>query len=216
MALEVAVLPVTELRQNCSLVWCNETNRGALIDPGGDIEEIKQAISETGMQVERILITHGHCDHAGGAQQLGEDLSVPIEGPHTADKFWIDLIVEQGERFGMAGARTFEPDRWLQGGDTVSFGNITMDVLHCPGHTPGHVVFVEKDARLAFVGDVIFKGSIGRTDFPMGNHGELIKSIRETLFPLGDDMTFVPGHGPQSTFGRERENNPYVSDDAVG
>lgn len=215
MTLKVAILPVTPLQQNCSLVWCDETNRGALIDPGGDVSEIKQAIKDTGMEVERILITHGHFDHVGGAKQLAEDLSVPIEGPHRGDKFWLDIVVEQGERFNVPGGRTFEPDRWLEAGDTVTFGNITMDVAHCPGHTPGHVVFVEKDANVAFVGDVIFKGSIGRTDFPQGNHAELIKSIRETLFPLGDDVTFVPGHGPNSTFGEERQSNPYVGDDAV-
>ena len=214
--IQAVMIPVTPFQQNCSLLWCTETMRGAVTDPGGDLELIESAIAERAVTVEKILITHGHLDHAGGTKDLAERLAVPVEGPHEADIFWIGRMEEQSRMFGFAGAREFEPDRWLKDGDTVSFGNVTMDVIHCPGHTPGHVVFVHRGAGFAVVGDVLFQGSIGRSDFPMGNHDELVASIRNKLFPLGDDIAFIPGHGPPSTFGEERRSNPFVSDIALG
>ncbi len=215
MVMKVAIVPVTPLAQNCSLVWCSETMGGAIIDPGGDVAELKAAIEETGMKPERVLITHGHFDHAGGARELADALGVPVEGPHKDDKFWLDMIESQGQMYNVPGGINLTPERWLEAGEQVGFGNVVMDVFHCPGHTPGHVVFVEPNDKIAFVGDVIFLNSIGRTDFPRGDHAALITSIRETLFPLGDDVSFVPGHGARSTFGAERKSNPYVSDDAV-
>jgi len=214
--IQAVLIPVTPFQQNCSLIWCTATMKGAVTDPGGDLELVESAIKEHGVTVEKILITHGHLDHAGGTKDLAAKLQVPVEGPHKDDLFWIEQLEEQSARFGFAGAKVFEPDRWLNDGDTVSFGDITMDVVHCPGHTPGHVVFVHVGAGLAVVGDVLFQGSIGRTDFPRGNHEDLISSIRDKLFPLGDDITFIPGHGAPSTFGHERQSNPYVSDIAVG
>ncbi len=216
MALQTAILPVTSLRQNCSIIWCDETNRGAIVDPGGDVEQIIGAVNETGMKPELVLITHGHFDHAGSAAEIAEKFNVPIEGPHLEDKFMIDGMVQQGIIFDAPWCIPFSPTRWLEDGDKVKFGNIEMDVIHTPGHTPGHVVFYENGSELAFVGDVIFKGSIGRTDFIKGDHQALISSIREKLFPLGDGVTFVPGHGSNSTFGNERKSNPFVGDDVVG
>jgi len=210
--MKAGIIPVTPFRQNCSLVWCEETMRAAAVDPGGDLDQILSAVEQQGVKLEKILLTHGHLDHAGGTAELAERLELPVEGPHEDDRFLIESLARQGERFGFEGARSFEPDRWLEGGDTVSFGNITMDVIHCPGHTPGHIVFFHAPSRLAFVGDVLFHGSVGRTDLPRGNHMALISSIRERLWPLGDDVAFVPGHGAMSTFGNERQSNPYVSD----
>ena len=212
MSLKAAILPVTPFQQNCSLIWCDETGRGALVDPGGDPERIRAAIDETGMQVERILVTHAHLDHAGAVDELARSLGVPIEGPHRDDTFLIESLAEQGARFGLEGARPFTPDRWLEDEDEAMIGNLLLRVRHCPGHTPGHVVFICEEARVAAVGDVIFQGSIGRSDLPRGNHEQLIRSIRERLFPLGDDITFIPGHGAVSTFGQERASNPFVSD----
>lgn len=209
-------LPVTPFQQNCSVVWCAETRRAAVVDPGGDIERIMALIAQLGVTVDKILITHGHLDHAGGTAQLAAQLGVKVEGPHEDDRFWIDGMAEQSRMFGVGGAQTFTPDRWLNDGDSVTVGKAEMQVLHTPGHTPGHVVFFEPASKTAFVGDVIFSGSIGRTDFPRGDHATLISSIRKKLFPLGDDVTFVPGHGPNSTFGEERLGNPYVSDTALG
>lgn len=206
------IVPVTAFEQNCSLVVCPQTQRAALIDPGGDLDRLQAIVNERGVQVEKILLTHGHIDHCGQAGLLAKRLGVPIEGPHPDDEFWIAQLATQGAMFGMAGAASFVPDRWLQDGDTVTVGEQSLQVLHCPGHTPGHVVFVHAEDRLAFVGDVLFSGSIGRTDFPKGNHQQLIDSIREKLFPLGDDISFVPGHGPMSTFGEERRTNPFVGD----
>ncbi|MDH5188621.1 MAG: MBL fold metallo-hydrolase [Rhodospirillaceae bacterium] len=216
MTLKTKILPVTALRQNCSIIWCDETNHGAIVDPGGDVEKIISAVEEINMTPKLVLITHAHMDHAGGAAATAEHFAVPIEGPHIDDKFLVDALPHQGKMYDLPGCRVYEPQRWLQAGDSIKFGNIVLDVLHCPGHTPGHVVFYDKTTDMAFVGDVIFKGSIGRTDFIMGNHEDLIHSIRETLFPLGENVTFVPGHGPTSTFGEERKNNPYVGDDVVG
>lgn len=216
MSLKAAILPVTPFQQNCSLLWCDETGRGAVVDPGGDIDRIRAAIAETGMTLEKILITHAHIDHAGATAELAESEGVPVEGPHRDDGFLIDSLAEQGARFGFAGARPFEPTRWLEEGDEVTVGNLRFAVRHCPGHTPGHVVFVDEQARVAAVGDVLFQGSIGRSDLPRGNHEDLVRSIRERLFPLGDDITFIPGHGPVSTFGQERQSNPYVADMLFG
>jgi glyoxylase-like metal-dependent hydrolase (beta-lactamase superfamily II) len=214
----VAVIPVTPFQQNCSLLWEVETKRGAVIDPGGEIDRILEAAAAQGVTIEKILVTHGHLDHAGAVAELAERLGVPIEGPEHADSFWIDQIGTQlGRQFGMGGnLRPFTPGRWLHDGDQVEIGGLTLDVIHCPGHTPGHVVFYHGPSRFAVVGDVLFRGSIGRTDFPRGNHAALISSIRDKLFPLGDDVTFLPGHGDLSTFGSERCSNPYVSDEAVG
>jgi len=206
----VIIIPVTPLSQNCSIVWCTETNKGAFIDPGGDIDQLLEAVKETGCTIEKILLTHGHADHAGAADELRERLGVPIEGPHIDDTFWIKDIPTSSAKYGFPGGRAFESDRWLNGGDQVTVGNVTFDVYHCPGHTPGHVVFHQAQSSIAFVGDVLFQGSIGRTDFPKGDHDQLIRSITQELWPLGDDTAFVPGHGPMSTFGNERKTNPYV------
>ena len=212
MSLKAMIVPVTPFQQNSSLIWCDETQRGAVIDPGGDLDRIRSAIAQAGCTLEKILITHAHIDHAGATAELAESEGLPIEGPHKDDLFLIESLADQGARFGFAGARPFQPDRWLEDGDLVTVGNLELTVRHCPGHTPGHVVFVSEEARVAAVGDVLFQGSIGRTDFPRGNHDQLIRSIRERLFPLGDDITFIPGHGPVSTFGQERRANPYVAD----
>jgi len=212
--MKAAVIPVTAFTQNCSVIWCPETMKGAVVDPGGDIGRIVAAIAELGVAVEKILITHGHIDHAGGAAELAEKLGVPIEGPHPDDLFLLEDIPAQSRQFGLPEGRAFVPQRWLDEADKVQVGNVTLDVLHCPGHTPGHVVFFDSEQRLAFVGDVLFQGSIGRTDFPRGDFDTLISSIRDKLWPLGDDVTFVSGHGATSTFGEERRSNPFVGDGA--
>ncbi|MCP5266675.1 MAG: MBL fold metallo-hydrolase [Burkholderiaceae bacterium] len=213
--MKLYVVPVTDFAQNCSLLVCEESARAVAIDPGGDIDRIDAALQQAGASLERILLTHGHIDHCGQAPELARRHGVPIEGPQLEDRFWIQQLGEQGGRFGMAGLSAFEPERWLEDGDVVRCGEHSMQVLHCPGHTPGHVVFFLAEARLAFVGDVLFQGSIGRTDFPRGNHAELISSIREKLWPLGDDVRFVPGHGPMSSFGDERRSNPFVADSVL-
>jgi len=213
--IQAVIVPVTGFQQNCTVIWCSETLKGAVIDPGGDLESILDAAKQHGVTIEKILITHGHIDHAGSAGALAEQLSVPIEGPQREDSFWIDMLEEQGAKYGVSDARKFEPTRWLEQGDKVSFGNVEMDVLHCPGHTPGHVVFHHVEAKLAIVGDVLFQGSIGRTDFPRGDLATLIDAITGKLWPLGGDTAFVPGHGPMSNFAAERENNPFVSDAAL-
>ena len=208
--LKVALLPVTPLQQNCTLIYDEETMAGAVFDPGGDVSRILEAVGEIGFEVEKILLTHGHIDHAGGAAELKEKLGVPIEGPHEADKFLLDSLLETGAEYGIAGSRNVTPDRWLDEGDTVSFGPFTFDVKHCPGHAPGHVVFINEELRIAQVGDVLFKGSIGRTDFPYGDHDALIDAIKTKLLPLGDDMAFICGHGPPGTIGEERQTNPFI------
>jgi hydroxyacylglutathione hydrolase len=210
--LQVTVIPVTAFQQNCTLVVCDQTNQAALTDPGGDIETLKQAVADSGATIEKILLTHGHLDHCAAARVLADHYGVPIEGPHIADDFWIQQLVSHSKQYGFENWGIFTPDRWLVDGETVTVGATTLSVIHCPGHTPGHVVFVSETDRLAWVGDVIFAGSIGRTDFPRGNHSDLIASIRNKLFPLGDDIQFVCGHGPDSTFGRERKTNPHVAD----
>lgn len=208
--MKAVIIPVTAFQQNCSVLWCEETNKAAVVDPGGEIERIEAAISEQGVEVEKIMLTHGHIDHAGGAADLSEKLGIPIEGPHLEDTFLIEKLHEQGAQFGVEGGKPFTPTRWLDQGDTVTVGNLTFEVRFCPGHTPGHIIFFEPVSRIAFVGDVLFQGSVGRTDFPRGDHATLMNSIREQLWPLGDDVTFVPGHGPASTLGHERETNPFV------
>jgi glyoxylase-like metal-dependent hydrolase (beta-lactamase superfamily II) len=214
--MRATVIPVTPFQQNCSLVWCEKTMRGAVIDPGGDLDQVLATARDEHVQIEKILLTHAHIDHAGGTAQLARQLKVPVEGPHPGDQFWIEQMAEQGRMFGFPQCESFTPDRWLGDGDKVQVGEVEFDVRHCPGHTPGHVVFVSQAQKVAFVGDVLFAGSIGRTDFPGGDYDTLIHSIRDKLFPLGDDIRFVPGHGPMSTFGDERRSNPFVGDAVAG
>jgi len=209
--LRVAIVPVTPLQQNCSLIWCTATMRGAFVDPGGDLDKLKAAMTHHGVRIEKIILTHGHIDHCGEAGTLAKELGVPIEGPHEADRFWIARLDEDGRQYGISG-HVFEPDRWLDHGDQVTVGELTLDVYHTPGHTPGHVIFHHAPSKLALVGDVLFAGSIGRTDFPMSDHGALIEAIVTKLWPLGDETAFIPGHGPMSNFARERQHNPFVGD----
>jgi hydroxyacylglutathione hydrolase len=206
------IIPVTPFQQNCTLIWDEATTVGAGGDPGGDLDRIEAAIREQGVQVEKILLTHGHVDHAAGADELRERLGVPVEGPHLADKFLLDSLPETAANYGLGEARAVTPDRWLDEGDAVTVGGLGFDILHCPGHSPGSVVFVSRDARFALVGDVVFKGSVGRTDLPGGNHDQLIRAIKEKVLPLGDDIAFIPGHGPTSTLGEERVSNPFLQD----
>ena len=208
--LRATVVPVTAFAQNCSVVWCDRTGAGAVIDPGGDLEQVLETVREQGVRLEKILLTHAHIDHAGGTAELAKKLNLPIIGPHPGDQFWIDGLAEQARMFGFAPAEPFAPTRWLADGDTVTVGHSTLAVRHCPGHTPGHVVFHSAEAGRAFVGDVLFAGSMGRTDFPGGDHDTLIASITQRLWPMGDDTVFIPGHGPESSFGVERVRNPYV------
>ncbi len=215
MPLRASIVPVTPFVQNCSVVWCDATGRGAVVDPGGDLDRILEEVKSQKVQLDKILLTHAHIDHAGGTAELARRLSLPVEGPQEEDRFWIEQLPQQSAMFGVAQVEAFEPTRWLNQGDSVTVGEVRFDVLHCPGHTPGHVVFSDPATKIAFVGDVLFAGSIGRTDFPRGDYDTLISSIRDRLFPLGDDVRFVPGHGPMSTFGEERRSNPFVSDAAV-
>ncbi|WP_296872162.1 MBL fold metallo-hydrolase [Tibeticola sp.] len=203
-------VPVTPFAQNATLVWDDATLQAAVIDPGGDLDRLLAEAQRLGLQLEQIWLTHAHIDHAGGAGELARTLGLPIVGPHPGDQFWIDALPEQSRMFGFPAAEAFTPTRWLADGDMVQIGGCTLQVRHCPGHTPGHVVFHSPQAQRAFVGDVLFAGSIGRTDFPQGNHAQLIDSIVTRLWPMGDDTVFIPGHGPESSFGRERRSNPYV------
>ncbi|MGI8706427.1 MAG: MBL fold metallo-hydrolase [Sphingomicrobium sp.] len=212
--LKATITPVTPLQQNCTLLWCTKTMKAAFVDPGGDLPRLKAVARQAQVTVEKILLTHGHIDHCGQAGVLAKDLGVAIEGPHEDDRFWIEKLEEDGRRWGIPGT-PFEPGRWLSDGDTVTVGELTLDVRHCPGHTPGHVVFHHPESRLAIVGDVLFKGSVGRWDFPMGNQRQLIDSITQRLWPMGNDTAFIPGHGPMSTFGHERATNPLVGDAAM-
>lgn len=212
MALQFRIIPVTAFEQNCSLIWCDESMDGALVDPGGDIAKIQGAVNAAGVTIRKILLTHAHIDHAGAMRDVADLYQASIIGPHVEDLFWIEALPAQSQMFGFPAAKAFIPDRWLQQGDTVELGKLVLEVIH----TPGHVVFFERGARLAFVGDVIFQGSIGRTDFPKGDYKTLVHSIREKLFPLGDDVAFVPGHGDMSTFGDERRSNPFVADHRFG
>ncbi len=208
--LKVTIVPVTPIQQNCSIVACTTTNRAAIVDPGGDVANILAAIEKLKVEPERILLTHGHFDHAGGAAELAEALSIPIEGPDERDAFLLATLESQGPRFGIMDARNVKPTRWLVEGETVSIGDLTFGVLHVPGHTPGHLVFVNAPSRFALVGDTLFQGSVGRTDFPYGSHEQLISGIKTKLLPLGDDVTILPGHGPASTIARERQTNGFL------
>jgi glyoxylase-like metal-dependent hydrolase (beta-lactamase superfamily II) len=205
------IIPVTLFEQNCMLLWCEATKKAVVIDPGGDVPKIQAAIKQSNVLVEKIWLTHGHIDHVGGAAELRDALKVPIEGSHIADKFLLDNVVTSGARFGMSGVRDFAPDRWLNEGDQVSIGALTFDILHCPGHSPGSVVYFSKEMRFAHVGDVLFNGSVGRSDIPGGDHATLIKSITEKLLPLGDDVGFICGHGAGSSIGQERMTNPFLT-----
>ena len=205
-----AIIPVTPFQQNCTLLWCEKTKKAAVVDPGGDLERIRDAIAQSGASVEKIILTHGHIDHAGGAAELAEALSIPIEGPDERDAFLLANLATQGQKFGIMDSRNVTPTRWLVEGETVSVGDLTFAVLHVPGHTPGHLVFVNAPARFALVGDTLFQGSVGRTDFPYGNHVQLIDGIKTKLLPLGDDVTILPGHGPASTIGAERNGNGFL------
>jgi glyoxylase-like metal-dependent hydrolase (beta-lactamase superfamily II) len=210
--LRYQIIPVTAFAQNCSLVWCDDTREAAVIDPGGDLDRILEAVAQHGLTLKAIWLTHAHIDHAGGTGELAQRLGLPIIGPHPGDQFWIDGLPQQSAMFRFPPALAFTPTQWLADGDTVRIGHCELAVRHCPGHTPGHVVFYSAQARRAFVGDVLFVGSIGRTDFPGGNHEELLASIRERLWPMGEDTVFIPGHGPEGTFGQERRSNPFVGE----
>jgi glyoxylase-like metal-dependent hydrolase (beta-lactamase superfamily II) len=213
MSLQYQVVPVTSFAQNCSIVWCDETMKGVVVDPGGDVKQLEMLIKELGVQVEQLVLTHGHLDHVGGTEPLAEALDATIVGPHKADNFWLQGLENQSQMFGFPLTKAFEPNQWLDDGDTIEFGNQSLNVIHTPGHTPGHVVLFNEESKVAFVGDVLFNGGIGRTDFPQGDYATLINSIKTKLWPLGNDVTFVPGHGPQSTFGHERASNPFVADE---
>ncbi len=204
------IIPVTPYEQNCTLLVCEQTRKAALVDPGGDLDILLDAVKQQGVTLESILVTHGHLDHVGGVAALSKQLDLPIIGPQVEDEFWIQALPEQCRMFGFPKSDSFVPSRWLKDGDSVEVGNETLQVIHCPGHTPGHVVFYSASANLAIVGDVLFKGSIGRTDFPKGDYQTLIDSIQLKLWPLGPDIAFIPGHGPMSTFGAEMRSNPFV------
>lgn len=209
-----AIIPVTPFQQNCTLLWCEKTRKAAVIDPGGDLDHIRAAIAESGVSVEKILLTHGHIDHAAGAAELREDLGVPVEGPHEADNFLLQTLPETGRAYGIP-ARAVTPDRWLKEGDTVSVGALTLNVFHCPGHSPGSIVLFSPEQRFAIVGDVLFQGSVGRVDLPGGDGKTLIRSIKDKLLPLGDDVAFICGHGPTSTIGHERATNPFLQGEGL-
>jgi hydroxyacylglutathione hydrolase len=208
--LKYLTIPVTPFQQNCSLVWDDSSLQAAVIDPGGDTDRVLGAVKKLGLKLEQIWITHAHVDHAAATADLAEDYQLPIHGPHPEDQFWIDGLPQAADMYQFPPAKPFQPTRWLHDGDTVTLGAHTLQVRHCPGHTPGHVVFYSPEIKRAFVGDVLFAGSIGRTDFPRGDYDTLIASITQRLWPMGDDTVFIPGHGPESTFGRERKTNPYV------
>jgi len=203
-------IPVTSYQQNCSLIWCEQTNQAALIDPGGEAERLLEIVKNQNLKLVSILLTHGHIDHVGGSREIADKLAIPIIGPQKEETFWLDNLPHQAEMFDFTYADPLTPDQWLEEGDEVKVGNICFSVLHCPGHTPGHIIFYDSASKTAFVGDVLFKGSIGRTDFPRGDHATLIKAIKTKLLPLGDDVTFIPGHGPISTLGQERLTNPFI------
>ena len=210
--MKYSIVPVTPFQQNCSILWCDSSNKAAVVDPGGDMELIIAEIDRMGVEPVKILLTHGHLDHVGAATKLSATLKIPIIGPHRDDQFWFDALPEQCKMFGFPPLESFTPDTWLEHGSKLEVGEAELEVVHCPGHTPGHLVFFDRNQRLAVVGDVLFNGSIGRTDFPRGDHATLIRSIRENLWPLGDDVAFIPGHGAMSTFGDERRSNPFVAD----
>ncbi|MDV5141222.1 hypothetical protein CYR40_04615 [Chimaeribacter arupi] len=211
--MNILTIPVTAFAQNCSLIWCDATHDAAIVDPGGDAETIIAQVAAKNVHVTQILLTHGHLDHVGAAAELAQHYGVPLVGPHPEDRFWLEALPAQSQMFGLAECAPLTPDRWLDEGESVTVGNMQLDVLHCPGHTPGHIVFVNRAAKMLVSGDVIFKGGVGRTDFPRGDHQALIHAIRTKLLPLGDDVTFLPGHGPRSTLGHERLTNPFLQDE---
>ena len=216
MSIQCTIVPVTPYQQNCSIIKCEATGRAAIVDPGGDVDKILAAVEQMNATVEKVILTHAHMDHCAASDVLRQQFDIPIEGPHKEDEFWLEKLPEWCQMSGFPHADAFLPDRWLEQGDVVTVGEQELQVYHCPGHTPGHVVFLYQPQKVAWVGDVLFQGSIGRTDFPKGNHEQLIASIRNKLFPLGDDITFIPGHGPTSTFGQERQTNPFVADTRYG
>ncbi len=214
--LQLRLVPVTPLQQNCSLLWDTATKHAVFVDPGGEIDKLMATLDQLGLTLTRIWLTHGHLDHAGAAADLRDRTGVAIEGPHREDQFWLDQIEASGKRYGIKGGRNVTPDRYFEDGELLDFEGVAFTVAHTPGHTPGHVVIHNADVKIAFVGDVLFAGAIGRTDFPRGDHDQLIRSITGKLWPLGDDITFIPGHGPPSTFGQERQTNPFVADRLTG
>ncbi len=216
MTIQCTIVPVTPYQQNCSVIKCMATGSAAIVDPGGDVERVLGVLEQMGAAAEKVILTHAHMDHCAASDVLRRQFDIPIEGPHKGDAFWLEKLPEWCRMSGFPPTEAFEPDRWLVEGDTVTVGEQELQVLHCPGHTPGHVVFFYRPQKVAWVGDVLFQGSIGRTDFPGGDHEQLVASIREKLFPLGDDITFIPGHGPTSTFGQERRTNPFVADARYG
>ena len=213
MSLQYQSVPVTPFQQNCSIVWCDQTMKGVIVDPGGEVNHLVTIINTLGVTLEKIVLTHGHLDHVGGTPELKVEMNVPVIGPHIDDAFWLQGLMNQSQMFGFPPIDPFEPTQWLQEGDVIEFGEQSLDVIHTPGHTPGHVVLFSKSANIAFVGDVLFNGAIGRTDFPKGDYATLINSIKTKLWPLGNDVRFIPGHGPESTFGQERKSNPFVADE---
>lgn len=213
MSLQYQSVPVTPFQQNCSIVWCDQTMKGVIVDPGGEVDHLVTIINTLGVQLEKIVLTHGHLDHVGGTPKLREEMNVPVIGPHIEDAFWLQGLMNQSQMFGFPPVDPFEPTQWLQEGDIIEFGEEILQVIHTPGHTPGHVILFSQSAKIAFVGDVLFNGAIGRTDFPKGDYQTLIDSIKNKLWPLGNDVRFIPGHGPESTFGQERKSNPYVADE---
>ncbi|MEW5287843.1 MULTISPECIES: MBL fold metallo-hydrolase [Erwinia] len=208
--MDYQIIPVTAFSQNCSLIWCTTTLQAAVVDPGGDMDKIQAAVAKQGVSVVQVLLTHGHLDHVGAATDVATFYQVPVVGPHRADAFWLDALPVQSQMFGLPQCTPVKPDRWLEEGDIVQIGHTSLETFLCPGHTPGHIVFFDRADRLLISGDVIFNGGVGRTDFPQGSHSDLIAAIKEKLLPLGDDVTFVPGHGPVSTLGRERISNPFL------
>ncbi|WP_096085473.1 MBL fold metallo-hydrolase [Agaribacterium haliotis] len=212
MSLKFCTVPVTHYQQNCSIIWCELSKQAALVDPGGDANKLLGKIDELGLSLNKILLTHGHMDHVGATSEIRKSTAVPVIGPHKDDDFWLQSLAQQASMMGFEAQAPLEPDTWLNDGDTVELGELSLQVIHCPGHTPGHVVFYEADSQQAFVGDVLFAGSIGRTDFPKGNMTQLLDSIRNKLLVLGDEVNFVPGHGPNSSFGRERVSNPFLAE----